>query len=174
MKHRSPHSFNKAFSITELIIVIAIILILATAALNTVPGVLQGLRFNNAFNKMVLMVQEARSLAMTAKKSADFYEVHFPTTGSSQKAYLKSSDEELDTLILEAKTNLKFFFEPDNCAEAIIQFATVNGKLTITCTGAANPNPQILTVGLKEIVSDKTTRSRSFSIHSASGIPQVK
>lgn len=163
---------KQAYTIAELIIVIAIILILSTAAISGSAGLIRSLRFTNSFNKMVFMVQQARSLAVTGKGSAANYDVsiEIPRTisiGSSTA----STRETLETLTLEATTNLEFFASRTDGAcstAATIQFERGTAKTSLICDAIQQ---SLLTVGVQETGG---ARSKTFSIHQASGIPQIE
>lgn len=171
MKHRG-------FTIAEIIIAITVIIILAAAAITGSAGLIRTLRFNNAFNKMIFMVQQARSLAVTGKGSAAIYDVKLDivantiSIGSSTAAIR----EPLETLTLEATTNLEFFASRTGgvCGiSAIIQFERGSGKTSLQCD-SVNPPPSLLTVGVvREVEAGAERRSKTFSIHQAAGIPQI-
>ena len=100
---------KKAFTILEIIIAIAVILILATAALSGSGGIIRSMRFNNAFNKMVLMVQKAKSLATSGKKTdVKNYKVEFLLDkGAANLIADTGTAEIMDTLQLEQTSSLK-------------------------------------------------------------------
>lgn len=170
---------NRGFTIAELIIVIAIIIILAGAAITGSAGLIRSLRFSNTFNKMIFMVQQARSLAVTGKGTAANYDVLIEmvplniSIGSSTSA----TRDIIETLVLEETTNLKFFAShtggPSCGTTATIQFERGSGKTSLQCD-SANPPPSSLTVGIREVEVGVEKRSKTFSIHQAAGIPQIE
>lgn len=168
---------KKGYTIAELIIVIAIILILSTAAISGSAGLIRSLRFTNSFNKMVFMVQQARSLAVTGKGSAANYDVQLgiATNTISIGSSTAVVREILETFTLEATTNLTFFASHTDgtCStSATIQFERGAAKTSLVCD-AVNPPPSLFTVGVREVEAGVERRSKTFSIHQASGIPQI-
>ncbi len=174
---------KKGFTIVELIIVIAILIIMAGAALSGTGGIIRGLRFSNTFNKMVLMVQQARSLAVTGKNSdMKWYEVRFsfssPGTAILQGEKQDGTTQEIERLSLDSQTNLSFI-NPLNCNPAtLIRFLNGRAETQLVCEGISQEQVAILTIGLQENAANAAPgaaaiRSKSFSIHRASGIPQI-
>lgn len=174
---------NRGFTIAEIIIAITVIIILAAAAITGSAGLIRTLRFNNAFNKMIFMVQQARSLAVTGKNSTTVkaYGVQFNLTAPFSAALYNidqnDASRDSETLQLEATTELALYSSP-NCSIAKIQFANGSGETSLACEGGTPTDPSLLMLGLCEgenCVSDLNAapRNKSFSIHSAAGIPQI-
>lgn len=177
---------KKGFTIVELIIVIAILIILAGAALSGAGGIIRSLRFSNAFNKVILMVQQARSLAVTGKNSAmKAYEVQFnfssPFSAVLQSIQQNDVAQEMERFTLDAQTNLSLT-RPSDCDPPVrIRFLNGRAETQLTCGDGVPPTQAIqLTIGLQESAAGAgagaapaLVRSKSFSIHRASGIPQI-
>lgn len=170
-----PHTIN-GYTLAEILVVVSIILILATAALQGTRSIIKNMRFSNAFNKMLFMVQHGRNLAITGKDStAKNYGVRFEFIIQPHKAIVyKTIDkvvEDIDTFTLEKNSNLEFTVTPKCLANVMkLEFTNKSGEAKIIC---GNTPPQsTVTIGLKENAPDG--RSKSFSIHAAGGIPQVE
>lgn len=172
---------KKGFTIIELIIVVAILIIMAGAALSGTGGIIRGLRFSNSFNKIVLMVQRARSLAVTGKNAnIKAYEVQFsfasPGTAILQGEKQDGTMQEIERFTLVSQTNLEF---TNNlaCEPATIRFLNGKAETQLICTGGPS-TVVLIEVGLRENAVNAApgaaaVRSKSFTIHRASGIPQV-
>lgn len=175
---------KKGFTIIELIIVVAILIIMAGAALSGTGGIIRGLRFSNAFNKIVLMVQRARSLAVTGKNpNIKWYEVQFsfasPGTAILQGEKQDGITQEIERFTLEPQTNLSFSKIPNCDPTAEIRFLNGKAETQLICQGIAEEQVTLLTIGLQENAANAApgaaaVRSKSFTIHRASGIPQVE
>lgn len=172
---------NRGFTIAEIIIAITVIIILAAAAVTGSAGLIRTLRFNNAFNKMIFMVQQARSLAVTGKNSeaVKAYGVRFDFPSSATLYNIQSNDttQNSEILQLEVTTELAFYSSP-NCKIARIQFTNGNGETSLECEGGMQNDPPLLTLGICEgenCINDLNTapRNKNFSIHRAAGIPQI-
>jgi prepilin-type N-terminal cleavage/methylation domain-containing protein len=170
----------RGFTIIELIIVIAILLILAAGAFGGTGGIIRGLRFSNTFNKMILMVQQARSLAVTGKNpDLKSYEVQFNFTapGSMVLQGIRQNDtpQEIERFSLDTQTNLEFTSEP-SCTQATIRFLNGKAETELICIGGTLSSP-LLTIGLEETASGAAgtapAHQKSFTIHRAAGIPQI-
>lgn len=167
---------NIGFTLAELFIVVTIVLILAAVALGGVSGTLRNLRFGNAFNKMIFMVQQGRGLASTGRDSAvAVYIVQFNFTASDPRAItikqkLDNTLEEIDRLILDPRDFQFFAAAPCNQASVIvIQFTNGKAATQLLCDNVAQ---SLLTIGLQE--TRQAGNSKTFSIHQASGVPQVQ
>ncbi|GEM_PF-4658226 len=171
---------KKGFTIIELIIVISILIVLAGAALSGAGGIIRSLRFGNAFNKVILMVQQARSLAVTGKNSdMKWYEVQFsfvtPNTAVFQGEKQDATMQVIERFTLDLQTNLSFV-SPQGCSPAAIRFLNGRAETQLICTGG--PTSPLLTIELEENTPGAAAdalpaRQKSFSIHRASGIPQI-
>lgn len=169
---------KKGFTLVELIIVITIILVISSFAVGGITRIAQSMRFGNTFNKIVLMVQSARNMAITEKNSAvKNYSIEFDSNQNPHSVTIKGDAEEIEKLTLDASTNLNLTNQDwigIGCNKAIISFSTGAAKTTLTCEGAANPNPSMLSIGIQESLEEGAVgRTKTFSIHAASGIPQV-
>ncbi|MBI5413487.1 prepilin-type N-terminal cleavage/methylation domain-containing protein [Candidatus Peregrinibacteria bacterium] len=160
---------KSAFTLIELMIVIAIMLILAAAAMSGMSSVLRNLRFGNAFNKAVFMVQQARNLAATEKGAAASYRVEI----ASDNIKLFADTTLTETYNLQNMPGATFVSQvtgiTGNCSTAKIEFAKGAAKTILTCEGGS-ANPASLTVALSDTAN---SLNKSFSIHNAAGIPQL-
>lgn len=169
---------KNAFTLIEFLIVITVVMILAATAITGSTGVIQNLRFGNAFNKMVFMVQQARNLALTAKGKIPGYQIKF----DNKKIELfttEGNDKKLDTLNLPAQgitycvENLSAGATPSvtlpscNCNSASIGFTSGTAKTILSCAGQ---NVAFMRFGIK---TTDNTRQKFFTIHAATGIPQI-
>jgi len=64
--------FKSGFSLAEMVIVVAILLLLFTLSMRGIVNSQQSFIFNNSAEHVIQMVREARSLAVTGKAQADF------------------------------------------------------------------------------------------------------
>ena len=167
-----------------MIVVVCIVMILAAAAITGSAGILRNLRFGNAFNKIVLMVQSARGLAVTGKNSYDTpitsYDVRFNLSASqSVDIFANGPNVVVETYTIEATTGLQIFAnELENAAAptpcsgldpaAVLSFAQNSAALTLTCGGTPRP---LMQFGIQEGAGGT---SKTFLIHQAAGIPQVQ
>lgn len=171
------NDINEGFTIVELIIVITIVLILSSAAISGTAGLIKNLRFNNTFNKVIFMVQQARNMAVTGKSTGvTSYTVYFYANKVELKAQKVGSTDTLSEITLGTDFNLVALpGATGSCSDASISFNNGNAETTLTCTGSSSATDvKSLTVSLQEIANSSTGLTRSFSIYSASGIPQVK
>lgn len=161
---------KSAFTLVELMIVVAIVLILAAAATGGALSVLRNLRFSNAFNKAVFIVQEARNLAINEKGTAASYRVEI--TGTTLNLFALDSTTAIDSYALQNMPNATFYSRAvgssGDCTPAEIKFAKGAVKTTLICAGA--DNPASLIVGLSD---PENNLDKSFTIHKAAGIPQL-
>lgn len=171
-----------AFTLVELIVVISIVMILSGAAMSGASGVIKSSRFTNAFNKMVFMVQNARSLALAGKDAdVEKYEVRVSTVADQAGSYRASfvsvkagnAESVLDSVALPNVFGLRFTGNAGNssCAPlATIRFYNPGARTELVCEGAGSPNASAFTLGLAET---NGARAKTFSIHAAAGIPQI-
>lgn len=170
---------KKAFTIIEIIIAIAVILILATAALSGSGGIIRSMRFNNAFNKMILMVQRAKSLATSGKKTdVKSYKVEFLLEEGTVNLIADAGTvETMDTLELEQTSLLKL--TSPSCGNATtysaIIFNNQTNEIELKCSNAPNAtNESLLKISLEEKDADgNSVREKTFSINHLSGLPQL-
>jgi len=157
----------KGYTIVELIIVITIILVLAGAAIGGTSGIIRNLRFTNTFNKMVLMVQQARSNAITGKNEQS-YGINIQS--SVFQIFAGTSTTVIETL--QAPTNLVFSTKGSlTCAAAAtIEFTSLKATTTLKCNGIDEKQLEV------SLCNDSacTTNKKSFLINKAAGIPQVR
>mgnify|MGYP001568021810 CR=1 FL=1 len=174
---------RQGFTIAEMIVVIAVVLILAAAAIGGTSAITRSLRFTNTFNKLVFMVQQARNLAVTGNNSdTKEYVVIFEQKMSPQPdtitLFRKIDDSYTidagDIVIEEYKilttTNLELTLEKiagGSCSKIIVSFQNGAAKTSLLCDDEANPN---LKIGIGDGVS---SNEKHFLIHEAAGIPQV-
>lgn len=181
----------------EIVIAIAVILILAAAALQGSGGIIRSMRFNNAFNKLVLMVQKGKSLATAGKDtSVEKYAIIISLTGISSVypentaalvlyKYLAPKPEVLELLNLEETSKLYLKTEKADglkCSQiAAIIFKNGTAEPTLACDGnsvSLNPAAADLTNILKISLEEKDAavnqvREKTFSISNLSGVPQL-
>lgn len=166
------------YTIIELVIVVAIVLILTASVLAGTGSLTRSLRFNNSFDKLILLVQQARSLAEANKDSSiKSYGVRFewdPTTSAvifSENQTGTITDDANSKLTLTGGTQLKIF-TPQNCTpNATIRFTAGSADAGLRCEGVANPNVALLTLGIRD--TSTANKTKTFSIHRVGGIPQV-
>lgn len=100
-----PMKKKRGFTLVEIMVVIAIVMILAGAAVLQSSQVQNLLQFNNTFSKLTLMVQRARNLASTETEAGTDFGVYMEGTDivtGQQKVTLfadRDSDERYDTAI---------------------------------------------------------------------------
>lgn len=185
---------KRAFTVAELLIIIAVILILSAAAIGGSQGLMRSLRFGNSFNKIMFMIQRARSLAVTGKNpDVKSYQVNFklpledglPAPGAAaHTAALQKilegatsapdddSTEISETFTLETSTRLFFAATPpagitETCDSVTLTFKNGNAQTSLSCNTTAISQ---ITLELKE---NGAERSKKILIHGATGIPQV-
>lgn len=170
-----------AFTLAELIVVISIIIVLAGASIIGTAGIIKNLRFANAFNRLVFMVQEARSRAVTSRGTAAAYIVTIDL--ASTKKNIKLTDENtsstpIDSFILDAAGAIEFFAKYGSppsrtvCnADASIRFERKTARATLVC-GTSDPIP-LMEFGIEDN-QQNPQRTKSFLIHQAAGIPQLE
>ncbi|MEK9133086.1 MAG: type II secretion system protein [Patescibacteria group bacterium] len=174
---------NKSgFTLLELMISIVVILILAAAVLGGTGSVMQNLRFGNAFNKIVFMVQSVRSMALIAKGDIAVYGIAFTQPNvdgfGAVETFSQSADDQktvLESFILPSNINSYFYAAKSanvdiscgNSAGVTFERGTV--RVTFDC-GGQSPTEPVVVFGLKEKVG---TRSKSFRVHKQTGMPQM-
>lgn len=176
MKNKTP---SKGFTILEIVIAIAVILILATAALSGSGGIIRSMRFSNAFNKIILMVQRAKSLATSGKKTdVKSYKVEFLLDkGTVNLIADTETAETMDTLELEQTSLLKL--TSPSCGDAItysvIIFNNQTNEIELKCSNAPGAtNESLLKISLEEKdIDGNSVREKTFSINHLSGLPQL-
>lgn len=186
---------KKAYTLLELMIVVAIVLILAGAAIIGSSGIVKNIQFGNAFNKTVFMVQKARNLAINGKNTAqtpavNSYAVKFDMPAApglhsvaivalGAEETIGSGDEEmLETYILTNNMGIELLASDVSSGasgtactgSAVIYFENKTGNVSFDCTGGPDA-PNIMQFGIQE-TGDATT-ARTFLIHRAVGTPQI-
>lgn len=165
----------KAYTLVELLIVIGIVLIIAAAAVTGSRGAIKTMRFNSAFNKMVLIVQDARNHALTEKnQNFDYYGVRFTFTAPYIATFFgidEGNDEQnIETFELDAVSQFGFHTQQNCTPSAAIKFEKVTAAVQLICEGIANSQITDLIIGLQELDG---TRSKTFAVNSAAGILQI-
>lgn len=176
---------KKAFTIIEILIAITVILILAAAALSGSGGIIRSMRFNNAFNKMVFMVQRARNLAI-AGKNADVEKYAVEIFKNTAALFTSPESATSEILTLPESTKLQFKTKTETGLEcismAIIIFKNGVSEPVLACdgemSGSLDPTSgntaNTLKITLQELgASDEPVREKTFSINHISGVPQL-
>lgn len=167
---------NKAFTILEIIIAIAVILILAAAALQGSGGIIRSMRFNNAFNKILFITQQARNQALNGKNTeVKSYEIKFIIASVPHK--VESINESLN---FDAASKLTLTAEAGGAtgvtkciSSANISFENVTAKTTFLCDGGGGA--EYLRIRMEEKdAADNVVREKSFTLYNTSGIPQIE
>jgi prepilin-type N-terminal cleavage/methylation domain-containing protein len=176
---------KSGFSLVELIIVIAIIMILAAAGLTGYGSISTNLRFNNTFNRIIQMVEQARSMAVTGKGTAGGYGVHikndiendtvelFSSNPDDASTYSALSHKPIDSEIIKASAKLELKAtteEAMTCSTATIFFERNTSKTSLYCIAIDLKTPPVLKI---ELSTSDASKTKSFSIHKAAGIPQL-
>ena len=172
---------NKAYTLAELMIVIAIVLVLAAAAITGGASVIKNLKFGNAFNKIVFTVQRARSAALTAKdaQTVSEYRVSLDNSMIALSAEGSGGSETIvDSYTIDTRQTMELAaYDISNglpgaiCSDgAAISFAVKTAAAAFECAGSANPSPALLKIVLMHDDGSK----KSFIIHKEAGIPQVQ
>lgn len=170
---------NKAFTILEIVIAIAVILILAAAALQGSGGIIRSMRFNNAFNKLVLMVQKGRNLAIASRDTnVEKYEIKIDLASNTADLvkYAKSSttSESIELLTFTDTSNMSLKAASDiECnTTAVATFLNGTSEPTLKCDASA---VNTLKISLREKdAAGNQVREKTFSVNRLSGIPQLK
>jgi len=164
---------KKAFTLVEIIIVLTVIMIMSVMAVSGTSGMLVNIRFTNAFNKTLLLVQQASNLAISGKNSdIKDYSVTITIT-PVQDIVLKGDSTEIDKI---TSADLKEFSiyasSGQDCTIATISYSNGAAKADLTCTGIGAPNDKVssLKIGLKK---GTTGLDKSFQVYKAGGNIQV-
>lgn len=185
MKKSLPTS--SAFTLIEIIIVMAIILILTTAAITGTSKVLKNLRFTNSFNKVVFMIQKARDLAISGKQggnSTTNYLIELDTSNNFMTIQAEGTSgprEEVEGYYVLNNNKGYQLFANDvtsgstQCPIIVwIKFEIYTGKILVNCPGGPSPPAKVMEIGLREIPVGPATREQTLLFHRATGIPQVQ
>lgn len=178
---------KKAFTLIEIIIVMAIILILTTAAITGTSKVLKNLRFTNSFNKVVFMIQKARDLAISGKEGGNIainYTVEIDTSNNFMTIQAEGTSgprEEVEGYYVLNKDKGYKLFANDvtsgstQCPIVVwIKFEIQTGKISVNCPGGLSPPAKVMEIGLQEFPVGPGTREQTILFHRATGIPQVQ
>ena len=188
---------QKAFTIVELLIVIAILLIMASIALVNARGIIQEQKISNNYNELTSILEGMRNSALTNQNSQTLgLRVEFTLTNSDEPTNMQQNEikpglnpnttisSQLDSTKNYLTQGLRVSVEkqeentrnnptiPCN-SSASIMFESQTGKVLFSCDSADfAPNPLItqLKIGLTDI--NTPARTRFFTIHRAAGIPQ--
>lgn len=168
----------------------SIVVILSAIALSGSMAAIRHLRFTNTFNKMVLMLQQARSLAQSGKDiNIESYGVRFiltpAQTDDPQTAELFSVDpagakQTIESFTLLSTMNLEFASDiPPNCQTEIFTFTNGTAATQLKCEYAAgDENPPQIRIGLCEKSADcfaaTNIRKKFIFLHKEAGIPQIQ
>lgn len=178
---------KSGFTLLELVIVIAVVLILASVAVSQSSSTLDFLRFNKTFNKIIFMVQKTRDLAITAGKSDEdvsavfaYYTKFSVVSGvlGVPDAYhveifakKTARDERIEDFSVPANISLRIESGVSSCTLSPdppqLSFSNRTADLSFTCSGVSDP------ASIKVKLSD-SSRQKSFVIHKASGVPRVE
>ena len=155
---------KKAFTLVEIIIVLTVIMIMSVMAVGGTSGILGNIRFTNAFNKMLLLVQQASNLSINGK-NPDIINYSVTIT-PGQDIVLKGDSTEIDKITSTDLKEFSIYCEP-NCTVATISYSNGTAVTDLTCTGIGKVNS--LKIGLRK----GTTYDKSFQVYKAGGIIQV-
>lgn len=164
----------RAYTFTELMIVIAVVLILSAAAITGSREIIKNMKFSNVFNRVVFMVQSARNSALTEKNSAAIYSVKFDIAESESKISIFSDTAQIESFTILMADNLKLFINKSDAlpcsSSAELIYSSTSASLSLKCDGGGiSPS---LNIGIKEAAEGG--KSKFFIIHKAAGIPQVQ
>lgn len=167
---------KKAFTLIEIFIVVGIVLILAAAAINGYRGIVKTMRFNNTFNKIVAMVQQARNMASNGKNTdIKTYKIEFAAQEETTHIITLNSygatdadKKEIEKLTLNEEIILYPKKDNSTCASASVSFKNVTAETSMMCDALTADS-------LKIKLSDADSNySKEFSIYRSSGIPQIQ
>ncbi|PIQ78490.1 hypothetical protein COV82_00875 [Candidatus Peregrinibacteria bacterium CG11_big_fil_rev_8_21_14_0_20_46_8] len=178
-----------AYSIIELLVVVAILLILAAVAVGTANGVLAEQRMNNAYNAVTNLIQEARGNALASKDSqiAEYRitipqpliaNPNQPVTVVLSSVSTSGAETQLERIDL-GNQGLDILFYQDQQQQACnltsrIMYQTQTGTPIFECAVTAytgNLNTKQIRIEIRER-NQQNPRQRLFTIHRASGTPQ--
>lgn len=202
-KANSLRSFV-AFTLVEIMVVIAIVMILASAAVLQTSQVQNLLQFSNTFSRLTLMAQRARNLAFTETESGTDFGVYMEGTDivtGQQKVTLfadrdgderydpsggdpEVSDEKLENALVlpqGIKVLGDNFQGPESCtSQILILFESATGNMVFFCNGtkmdkdAIDPSQNQSGQLQINLQQEATDREKCFVIHVLSGIPQIQ
>ncbi|MFA6521199.1 MAG: prepilin-type N-terminal cleavage/methylation domain-containing protein [Candidatus Gracilibacteria bacterium] len=177
---------NRGFTLIELVIAVTVIIILAGSALAGVGPVMRSLRVGNTFNKMVFMVQQARSAAATSRGESDYYGVKFEI--NVMPSIIHRFEEKIGDLqptpvedfAILASANSKIFAnnkqtgQPCGFNSATIKFEKKTAIPHFYCDGVEADNNSILMEFLLKEDLQANAKTKGFIIHKQAGIPQIQ
>ncbi len=166
---------KKAFTLIEIFIVIGIVLILAAAAINGYRGIAKTMRFNNTFNKIVAIVQQARNMASNEKNTdITAYKIEFAAKQDTTHIVTLNSygataadKKEIEKLTL----NEEMILYPKGsslCSSASISFKNGTTETSMMCDAATADSLKI------KLTDADGIYNKEFLIHRSSGIPQIQ
>lgn len=170
---------SRGFTLIEILIVVAIVAILAAAAIGNSSGLIDGLRFNNAFNKTVFMVQQARNFSSSGKDNfshgvqivngATSFTIKLFADDDGDGSYDASEESENYSLPSGVSIEVSNLGGSSSECDFPIQilFALRTAEASLKCGTTSTSQIKIT------LTSATLGRTPSFSITSASGIPQV-
>lgn len=183
---------RKGFTLIEIIIVIAVMLILGGAAFGGAREILRTLRFNNAFNKLVLVIQQARNLAVTNKTQAGTAVIQYVVNISKQTRIVRffadmdgdgyvTSAEEVESYSIPTNDNIILVANDTALNAPCIEYASIiftlpSAQTKLVCGAVAIPFSATVFVSQLTLGTQETTtngRTKTFTIHEAAGIPQI-
>lgn len=193
MEIPKKNQHHRGITLTELVVVVTIVLILASIAVQSSAGLQKLLQFNNAFQKSIFMVQRTRTKAISAKETAVIVAIdniaHKITQYVDENGNFAIESNEIQEVYQLASA---FRFNPQeeggvSCGNpAQIVFAAGTGKVQFFCGGGnSKREPAGLNFtlevcqppsgsGASSLCPADSIRKKSFIIHRASGIPQVR
>jgi len=178
-----------AYSINEMLIVIVIIVILASATISGTGRIVKNLRFSNTFNQLVFLFQKGRNLAI-AGKSVNAEEKDYLLTIQTQNNGIGlgtyTDDSSLGGMYFN-QNGLQLFgnditngFPGEECGTRVwVKFKRKTGDMDTDCPGSSQIKSKLLEVGLYERNQFDTGRlpggrQQTFIISKASGLIQVQ
>lgn len=177
ISHTSP-----AFTLIEIIIVTAIIIILTAAAITGASGVVKTLRFNNTFDKVVFMLQKTRSIAIAERKNEPYYQFMIETQHPPYFTQIRTWNEVIEQFEVDPLPGQDYELIVTDLTSGLpcphiteINFDPKTGKMSINCPGIPQVDEaKLIEFRLREFpfISGKS-REKIFLIHRAVGIPQV-
>lgn len=186
-RNRRFHQPKRAFTLLEIIIVITIIITLAAVAVSQTSGVQQLLRFQNAFQQTVFLVQRSRTMAVTRQGTAEVFGIDLSASNEINLFSATSISDTDPTSEENFKLPSDIFHSVQrtasggaDCTAAKIGFERGTGNTLFSCTDLP-PGVRELRITLCQVSSGASCasegdpefiRNRSFIIHLASGIPQ--
>lgn len=192
--------YEQGFTVVELLIVITIMLVLASSAIAGGMYILRMLKFNNVFNKVILMVQNARSMAATEKgggETAKYGVRFFSGTPFYVQIFSQSAADATDGTITEAFylprdfsmqiQDLTITIGSSTCESTVpttplaeIIFPKASRDIVMKCEGtdvSSGPDPpekiKLMQFSISSVGPFGTT-TKAFVVHKTTGMPQIR